>query len=154
LRDERATRVVISGKTFYIEIWEMPNKKNHQNKKNCEMAKTIAKRRDKYICQRCGSNKNIHWSHIICEKRDHRLACDPENIIALCYSCHFFFRHKHPIEAAKRLDSKFPWLADRLWAKFIENQSRGSIPLIRVEEQTESLKSQLAISVGSNRQKV
>lgn len=117
----------------------MPNKKNQLNKKNCELAKKIAKERDWYICQRCSKTSNIHWSHIICEKRDHRLACNPDNIIALCYSCHFNFRHKHPVEAYKRLDSVRPWLPDKLWEMYQENIKAGSIPTAWVEEQNENL---------------
>lgn len=124
----------------------MANNKNHINKKNCEMAKTIAKARDWYICQRCWKSAKewvIHWSHIICEKRDHRLACNPDNIIALCYSCHFNFRHKHPVEAYKWLDSVRPWLQDKLWEQYQRNIKSGSIPMARVLEQNERLKNKI-----------
>lgn len=128
------------------------NKTTKILKKNCEMAKKIAKIRDNYTCRRCWKTKkqwaSIHWSHIICEKRDHRLAGNPDNIVALCYSCHFNFRHKHPVEAYKRLDSYSPWLQDKLWVMYQKHQTMWSIWIVFAEEQQEKLKSQLDNLLG------
>ncbi len=88
-------------------------------KDNVEMAKLIAKIRDWYICQwcwkDCNSNKSdCHWSHIINEARDHRLATDEYNIKALCFHCHMNLWHKDPVLASKWFNEKFPWRYDRL----------------------------------------
>lgn len=90
-------------------------------KKCVEVAKAIAKVRDKYICQRC--NKKVswhdcHWSHIIPESKNKYLSCEPENIKVLCYRCHKN-RHENPIEAAKRVKSKRPERIERLIAENI-----------------------------------
>lgn len=85
--------------------------KKKLNDENVEIAKLIAKVRDKYTCQHCGKKGkgyDIHASHIINEARDHRLASDPYNIKALCYNCHINRRHKNPIEASKRFNEKRP----------------------------------------------
>jgi 5-methylcytosine-specific restriction endonuclease McrA len=85
--------------------------KKKLNDENVEIAKLIAKVRDKYTCQHCGEKGRgykIHASHIINEARDHRLASDPYNIKALCYNCHINRRHKNPLEASKRFNEKRP----------------------------------------------
>lgn len=86
---------------------------------NVEMAKTIAKIRDLYICQwcwkDCNSNKSdCHWSHIINEARDHRLATNEYNIKALCYHCHLNLWHKDPNLASEWFNNKFPWRYEEL----------------------------------------
>lgn len=56
-----------------------------------ELAKTIAKERDGYICQRCGATrqtKQIQASHIIPVSARGTIAAHPFNIIALCAGCH------------------------------------------------------------------
>lgn len=77
-------------------------------KENVEMAKKIAKIRDNYTCQWCGSTENIHWSHIINEARDHRLATYEFNIKALCFHCHMNLWHKEPNMASEWFNKKFP----------------------------------------------
>lgn len=109
--------------------------KTKLNKKNCELAKLIAKARDRYICQHCGRTSNIHGSHIINEARDHRLACDPYNIKALCYNCHFWWRHKNPVEAGDWFRAKRPGRREKLQAQHIANQDKWTIQLSWVIEQ-------------------
>ena len=87
---------------------------------NVELAKFIAKTRDKFICQYCEATDNIHWSHIINEARDHRLATNEYNIKALCYNCHLNWWHKNPLEASKWFESKFPWRYEELNKLHIE----------------------------------
>lgn len=104
-------------------------------KENVEMAKLIAKIRDWYICQWCwkdwNSNKaDIHWSHIINEARDHRLATNELNIKALCYHCHMNLWHKDPVLASEWFNKKFPWRYEELNKLYIENWK--SWPLWRI----------------------
>lgn len=111
-----------------------------RRKQNVEIAKMIAKIRDKRTCQWCWKKTNIHWSHIINEARDHRLACDPYNIKALCYNCHFWLRHKDPVLAGERFNKKFPWRYKKLHAQYIKNQKLWNIEHERIEQQNISLK--------------
>lgn len=109
-------------------------------KENVELAKKIAKTRDWYVCQRCWNDKNIHWSHIINEARDHRLACNPYNIKALCYNCHLNWWHKNPIEAGLWFREKFPWRWEILQEQHIANQWLWSISHVWTEDQNNLLK--------------
>lgn len=96
-------------------------------KSNLEMAKKIAKIRDGYICQRCWSTENIHWSHIINEARDHRLATNEYNIKALCYNCHMNFWHKDPLNASEWFRWKFPGRYEELQELHIQYSKMWSI---------------------------
>lgn len=117
--------------------------KKKLNDENVEIAKLIAKVRDKYTCQHCWKTAKetaIHASHIINEARDHRLASDPYNIKALCYNCHINRRHKNPIEASQRFNGKRPWRYDELQAKHIEYMWKWSIDVIRMIERNQELR--------------
>lgn len=101
-------------------------------KENTDLAKLIAKKRDKYICQWCDKDysndkSNIHWSHIINEARDHRLATNELNIKALCYHCHINLWHKDPVLASEWFNNKFPWRYETLQNIHIENGKLWSI---------------------------
>lgn len=120
-----------------------PINKKKLNDENIEIAKLIAKTRDKYTCCRCGKKgkgMDLHGSHTINEAADHRLASDPDNIIALCYHCHINRRHKNPLEASKRYNEKYPWSFDKLQAKHIEYMSRGSISITWVLDRNKRLR--------------
>ena len=117
--------------------------KKKLNDENVEMAKLIAKKRDKYICQHCwktAKETSIHASHIINEARDHRLASDTDNIKALCYNCHINRRHKNPIEASQWFNEKRPWRYEELQAKHIEYMWKWSIDVIRLIERNQELR--------------
>ena len=119
-------------------------------RENPTIAKMIAKVRDWRTCQRCGNKKDIHWSHIINEARDHRLACDPDNIKALCYHCHMNLRHKDPVLATTRFNSKFPWRYDRLLAKSIEYSKMWSIEHTRILQRNQDLKEEYKLVSGKD----
>ena len=121
-----------------------PISKRKLNDENIEIAKLIAKTRDKYTCQKCwkkGKWLSMHGSHTINEASDHRLASDPDNIIALCYHCHINRRHKNPLEASRRFNSKYPGAFDKLQEKHIEYMKKGSISIIRALERNKELRS-------------
>ena len=107
---------------------------------NVEMAKTIAKKRDNYICQKCWNKGYIHGSHIINEARDHRLSTNEDNIKALCYNCHFNWRHKNPVEAGDWFREKFPGRYERLYELHLQYMSMWSIGLERHQKENERLK--------------
>jgi len=137
--EEKALRKIEKSK-----VKKKTQKVNKRMKKeNVELAKTIAKIRDGYICQKCWKTENIHWSHVINEARDHRLSCDPENIKALCYNCHLNRRHKNPVEAGERFKEKRPWRRENLKCKHLDNRFLGTISPIWVEEQNKLLKETL-----------
>ncbi|MBP9780139.1 hypothetical protein KBD33_05985 [Candidatus Gracilibacteria bacterium] len=96
-------------------------------KENVEMAKKIAKIRDNYTCQWCGSTENIHGSHIINEARDHRLATYEFNIKALCFHCHMNLWHKEPNMASEWFNKKFPGRYQLLNELHIEYGKDGKI---------------------------
>lgn len=128
----------------FIFMWkiEEPNKKK-LNKENVEIAKLIAKKRDNYTCQHCwrtAKETAIHWSHIINEAKDHRLASEPYNIKALCYNCHINRRHKNPLEASERFKAKRPWRYERLQTKHIEYMNKWSIDINRMIERNQNLR--------------
>lgn len=49
-------------------------------------AQKAGKVRDNYICQACGSHKNVEGHHIL----DHQFFGAPtvDNIVSLCHDCH------------------------------------------------------------------
>jgi 5-methylcytosine-specific restriction endonuclease McrA len=100
----------------------MPRKKPTATQvyKQClTIAKTIAKERDGYTCQRCGKAKSegfkIDASHVIPNTpKDRALAVEPENIKALCAGCHKFFWHLSPVESGLWFVEKFPKRWERI----------------------------------------
>jgi hypothetical protein len=63
-----------------------PNKKLEKDQLR-EWSREV-KRRDKYVCQKCGSKKNLHAHHIKEKSRFKDLRLDLENGITLCNVCH------------------------------------------------------------------
>ena len=93
-----------------------PTKKKKESltaaKKRLEkLVKDYVKRRDNYICQRCGvevAGVNCHASHVIPVSRSGRLQFDPINMKVLCYHDHINWWHKHPVEAGQWYRDTFP----------------------------------------------
>ena len=81
-------------------------------KKEAEtLAKQCAKKRDDYICQKCGkevSGINAHGSHVIPVSGSQYLRFDLMNIKCLCYHDHMGWWHKNPLEAYEWFKQKFP----------------------------------------------
>lgn len=81
-------------------------------RKKCEdKAKEVAKKRDKYTCQKCGkvvSGSDCHGSHVRPVSSGNQFRFDIRNIKVLCYHCHINWWHKNPIEAAEWFKEKFP----------------------------------------------
>jgi len=76
-----------------------------------DIAKTYAKIRDNYTCQKCLKKvikHNCHVSHVKSKGAYPRLRCDPENLKVLCYYCHIHWWHKEPTEAGEWFKNKFP----------------------------------------------
>lgn len=75
------------------------------------LAKQIAKKRDKNICQRCNkvcSGSDCHGSHIYPVSMGHALAWEVVNILTFCFHCHMNWWHKNPIEAGRWVEKRFP----------------------------------------------
>jgi 5-methylcytosine-specific restriction endonuclease McrA len=83
-------------------------------KKCVDWAKNEAKKRDNYICQHCGKKitdmHDAHGSHIYPEGTYTSMSADVDNIICLCFHCHIYWWHKHPIEAGDWFKKRFPEL--------------------------------------------
>jgi 5-methylcytosine-specific restriction endonuclease McrA len=115
-------------------------------KKAIDLAKIKAKTRDNWTCQKCGKKKGdvqIHGSHIF-PTRYGNLASDPDNIIALCASCHNLnvdSWHGSPLETAKWFSEKFPGLEECLREKI-----QGTPPKLKIDywiDRYETLKEEL-----------
>lgn len=86
-----------------------------------KLVKNIAKVRDKFICQKCGekvSGSNCHGSHVKPVSQGHKLRWDELNVKVLCGTCHLYWWHKNPLEAARWFNEKFP---DR--AKYLDENT-------------------------------
>lgn len=55
-------------------------------------ARRIAKERDGYTCQICGSTERVEGHHLF-EYSYENGASDPDNIITLCHECHLMVHH-------------------------------------------------------------
>lgn len=55
-------------------------------------ARKIAKERDNYTCQVCGSTENVEGHHLF-EYSYENGASAPDNIITLCRRCHLMVHH-------------------------------------------------------------
>lgn len=76
-----------------------------------DLMKTLAKQRDGYICQKCGKRVegiNAHGSHVIPISASQFLRFDIQNLKCLCFHCHINWWHKHPLEAGRWFEEKFP----------------------------------------------
>lgn len=72
-------------------------------------------------CLHCGSTNNLQCSHTI--PRTYLLVrYDLDNCITLCYRCHMFWWHKHPIEAGRWFEKTFPGVYDSLLIKAHSNR--------------------------------
>jgi 5-methylcytosine-specific restriction endonuclease McrA len=89
------------------------------NKQLDTLAKTLAKERDDYTCQKCGKQERgsgMHGSHVIPVSAGAKLRWDLMNIKALCYHCHLNWWHKNPLEAGQWFRDTFPERAEYLEA--------------------------------------
>ena len=86
-------------------------------KKCVKWAKTEAKKRDNYICVKCGKKvegMNAHGSHIYNEGTYRSMSADSDNILTMCYYCHINWWHKNPLEASEWFRTKYPELYETL----------------------------------------
>lgn len=129
----------------------MPKKDRRKLKKELvTLAKTVAKLRDNYTCQKCYKTKHqaaIHGSHVIPVSAGDLLSWDVLNIKALCYSCHFHWWHKDPIEASEWFEEKFPGRAAYLNAKRVDAHENPVRPKPTYEELLED-KRKLKEAIG------
>ena len=98
------------------------------------LAKTIAKTRDGYVCQKCGERSaakghKIDGSHVFAVGGNSAvLAVDPINIKALCFECHQWFGG-NPTESGDWFRETFPKRMEYLdWQKVV-TKSYGTIPI-------------------------
>lgn len=84
------------------------------------LAKTIAKQRANYICEKCYRSRQqgwaMHGAHIM-PVTYAATAADPHNIICLCASCHSMgpkSSHQNPIDFGRWFDEKYPGRYDSL----------------------------------------
>lgn len=68
------------------------------------------------ICQRCGKTENLQCAHILSRSYS-AVRCDPDNAIAMCYSCHIGWWHHNPVEAGRWFDNRWPGRYDSIRKK-------------------------------------
>ena len=74
------------------------------------LAKTCAKVRDGYACQKCGlkvEGVNAHGSHVVPVSHGNNLRWDLLNIKCMCYHHHQWW-HLNPLESGIWFKEKFP----------------------------------------------
>lgn len=110
-----------------------------------EIVKTIIRRRDANICQRCGKyvvGRDSHTSHVISKARSLRLYYDIVNLKVLCMFCHNWW-HKNPTESGRWFKEKFPARDKYLQKRNIEIQGMGSVKTYELKEWLEELEESL-----------
>lgn len=89
------------------------SEKTKYKEKAITLAKRIVREREKR-CQWCGRTDGVlHGAHII-SVRYSATAADTNNILCLCYRCHFYKWHSDPDEAITWFDSQFPGKREKL----------------------------------------
>ena len=127
----------------------MPKSERSKLRAKCiELAKKIAKTRDRYVCQKCNTlylddhKGGMHGSHVFAVSRCARLACDPVNIKALCAKCHFWW-HEHPIESGHWFREHWPDRMEYLEAQLVVNRQLGTIPIQWWRDRSQELNDEL-----------
>lgn len=123
-------------------FFRVPNFK----KKAIDLAKTLVKQKQNYVCERCGRSRDasgyqMHGSHVMSVSFA-KTAALPENILCLCSSCHKMSPqswHEDPVGAARWFDQKWPGRYDKL-REMAVNYSRNPKPKIDWEEVYRELK--------------
>lgn len=91
--------------------------KNHRRQLNKLLAEAC-RVRDGYRCMRCGRTTMLNTSHIYPVGTHQKMRYDLDNVLTLCYPCHFHWWHRNPIEAHEWLEkilpkSRLAYLKDR-----------------------------------------
>ena len=89
-----------------IELAKKPSRK-FWIKKLDDLARKVIKARDK-VCVRCGKILNLQVAHIFPKGKYTRLRWDSDNLLLLCYGCHFHFAHKNPLMFSEWFREKYP----------------------------------------------
>lgn len=118
-----------------------PSERAKLKKKLDVAAKTAAKVRDNYTCQKCGRTDNIHGSHVYPVSSGDLLRWDIMNIKALCFHCHMSWWHKNPLEAAEWFNDTFPDRAAYLQSKIDTYNDLVVKPKMSIDDLRELLKS-------------
>lgn len=96
--------------------------------------------RDGGKCVRCGRTTTLQASHIYPKGTYQRMRYLLINLKTLCYRCHLFFWHKHPVAAAEWLKTALP--AKRL--KKLKELSQQTLPPLNYEEIKKTLEKEIA----------
>ena len=71
------------------------------------MAKRLVLRRHGKACLKCGSMRRVQASHVMPKGAHPSMRYDIDNIIPLCWACHFTWWHKSPLAASGWFRQKF-----------------------------------------------
>jgi len=121
---------------------KIKKKTNEWHRKKCvEWAKTEAKKKAGYKCEKCGRTKTqgyqMHGSHIYPEGVYKSMSADVDNILCLCAIDHMDW-HEHPLQAAEWFKTKYSKLANKL-----KNRSQIIQPSINWEIKHKKLSTEM-----------
>jgi 5-methylcytosine-specific restriction endonuclease McrA len=72
-----------------------------------DLARKVIKARD-IKCVRCGKVQNLQMAHVLPKGKYTRLRWDSDNLLLLCWYCHFTFAHKNPLMFTEWFKKKYP----------------------------------------------
>jgi len=73
----------------------------HEKKELKSLIRQFILLRDGEKCRRCGTSEKLQCSHIYSVGAYKKLEFDTDNIVILCFKCHFLFWHKEPLAASE-----------------------------------------------------
>jgi len=100
------------AKKHYMNTSKENRQARNSYQNHLKKNRDIIKNRDNNECQLCGSTDNLQPHHILPRSKYPELACNNDNIITLCKTCHI--TKAHPKGYLKEYDSK---IAEQLMAK-------------------------------------
>ena len=104
------------AKDHYMNTSKEGRQARNKYQNHLQRNRAAIKSRDNNECQLCGSKTELQPHHILPRNQFPEKACDNDNIITLCKTCHK--TKAHPKGCLKEYDSK---IAEQLMAK-IEQQ--------------------------------
>jgi len=114
-----------------IELAKKPSRKCI-TKNLDDLARKVIKARDK-VCVRCGKTLNLQVAHVLPKGKYTRLRWELDNLLLLCWYCHFIFAHRNPLMFTdwfkKKYEDRYIWLRRR---SQINDKSKIDYKLIEI----------------------
>lgn len=88
------------------------------------LCRAVVMLRDDHKCQKCGSTRNIQWSHVY-TRNIRSLRWEMDNSLALCSGCHLWW-HDRPLDSGAWFKAIHPDRAKRLSSRLQYKQKVDS----------------------------